>query len=125
MNQSLVSRAALFLQPVQEVYDKSWTKGGYPAQSCWGCRFGADVVTRLPFHSVLDAGTGNGALVRLMRKHGALRLSNYCGDRLQVMLCALLVRPPYMTPCYQVCASALRTPHRVIALINTTSTLLT
>lgn len=54
----------------QEVYDKSWTEGGYPAQSCWGCRFGAEVVARLPFHSMLDAGTGNGHLVRLMRKHG-------------------------------------------------------
>ena len=61
----------------QDVYDASWTKGGYPAQSCWGCRFGADVVTRLPFHSVLDAGTGNGALVRLMRKQGA------CSDGLR------------------------------------------
>ena len=56
--------------PVQEVYDKSWTQGGYPAQSCWGCRFSVDIATRLPFNSVLDAGTGNGALVRLMRRHG-------------------------------------------------------
>jgi hypothetical protein len=54
----------------QEVYDKSWLAGGYPKQSCWGCRFGVDVVARLPFHSVLDAGTGNGGLVRLMREHG-------------------------------------------------------
>lgn len=54
----------------QEIYDKSWLAGGYPKQSCWGCRFGVDVITRLPFHSVLDAGTGNGALVRLMREHG-------------------------------------------------------
>lgn len=53
----------------QEIYDKSWLAGGYPKQSCWGCRFGVDVITRLPFHSVLDAGTGNGALVRLMREH--------------------------------------------------------
>ena len=28
------------------------------------------MVTKLPFHNVLDAGTGNGALVRLMRDHG-------------------------------------------------------
>ena len=54
----------------QEVYDKSWLAGGYPKQSCWGCRFGVDVIARLPFHSVLDAGTGNGGLVRLMREHG-------------------------------------------------------
>ena len=54
----------------QEVYDKSWLAGGYPKQSCWGCRFGVDVITRLPFHSILDAGTGNGGLVRLMREHG-------------------------------------------------------
>jgi 2-polyprenyl-3-methyl-5-hydroxy-6-metoxy-1,4-benzoquinol methylase len=52
------------------VYDKSWLAGGYPKQSCWGCRFGVDVIARLPFHSVLDAGTGNGGLVRLMREHG-------------------------------------------------------
>lgn len=52
------------------MYDKSWLAGGYPKQSCWGCRFGVDVIARLPFHSVLDAGTGNGGLVRLMREHG-------------------------------------------------------
>jgi len=54
----------------QEVYDKSWLAGGYPKQSCWGCRFAPQVITKLPFHNVLDAGTGNGALVRLMRDHG-------------------------------------------------------
>lgn len=54
----------------QGVYDKSWTQGGYPRQSCWGCRFGADVVARLQFHTMLDAGTGNGAMVRQMREQG-------------------------------------------------------
>ncbi len=54
----------------QEVYDKSWLAGGYPKQSCWGCRFAVDVIARLPFHTVLDAGTGNGALVRMMRAPG-------------------------------------------------------
>eukprot|EP00898_Chlorokybus_atmophyticus_P007123 jgi/Chlat1/7411/Chrsp6S07435 len=54
----------------EDVYDKTWTQGGYPSQSCWGCRFGADVMSRLKFHSVLDAGTGNGAMVRLLRSHG-------------------------------------------------------
>ena len=54
----------------QEVYDKSWTQGGYPSQSCWGCRFASDIVSRIKFHSVLDAGTGNGSLIRLMRSHG-------------------------------------------------------
>lgn len=39
-------------------------------QSCWGCRFAVDVTTRLQFHTMLDAGTGNGALVRLMREQG-------------------------------------------------------
>jgi 2-polyprenyl-3-methyl-5-hydroxy-6-metoxy-1,4-benzoquinol methylase len=29
-----------------------------------------DVTTRLQFHTMLDAGTGNGALVRLMREQG-------------------------------------------------------
>lgn len=56
--------------PYQKVYDSSWINGGYPIQSCWGCRFAVDIITRVPFHSVLDAGAGNGALVRLMRKHG-------------------------------------------------------
>merc|ERR1711966_2568 len=56
--------------PYQGVYDKTWTQGGYPSQSCWGCRFASDVVSRLTFHSVLDAGTGNGNMVRLMREHG-------------------------------------------------------
>lgn len=54
----------------QDVYDKTWTQGGYPSQSCWGCRFAVDVMHKLQFHTVLDAGTGNGALVRLMRDHG-------------------------------------------------------
>lgn len=27
----------------QEVYDKSWLAGGYPKQSCWGCRFAPQV----------------------------------------------------------------------------------
>ncbi|KAK9823726.1 hypothetical protein WJX72_004952 [[Myrmecia] bisecta] len=54
----------------QQVYDATWTQGGYPRQSCWGCRFATDVVQKLQFHTVLDAGTGNGALVRLLREHG-------------------------------------------------------
>mmetsp|Transcript_27472 Transcript_27472/g.60030 ORF Transcript_27472/g.60030 Transcript_27472/m.60030 type:complete len:326 (-) Transcript_27472:548-1525(-) len=54
----------------QELYDKTWTQGGYPSQSCWGCRFAVDVVEKMKFHTLLDAGTGNGALVRLMREHG-------------------------------------------------------
>lgn len=53
----------------QELYDKTWTQGGYPSQSCWGCRFAVDVIEKLKFHTVLDAGTGNGALTRLMREH--------------------------------------------------------
>jgi hypothetical protein len=62
------------------VYDKSWLAGGYPKQSCWGCRFGVDVIARLPFHSVLDAGTGNGGLVRLMREHGKYDLHCSAAD---------------------------------------------
>jgi len=54
----------------QSVYDKTWTEGGYPRQSCWGCRFAVDVISKLQVHTILDAGTGNGALVRLMREHG-------------------------------------------------------
>lgn len=54
----------------QELYDKTWTQGGYPSQSCWGCRFAVDIIEKLKFHTVLDAGTGNGALTRLMREHG-------------------------------------------------------
>jgi len=45
----------------QAVYDKTWTSSGYPAQSCWGCRFATDVIAKLKFHTILDAGTGNGA----------------------------------------------------------------
>jgi len=54
----------------QGVYDKSWTEGGYPRQSCWGCRFAPDLVAKLQFHTSLDAGTGNAAMVRMMRGHG-------------------------------------------------------
>lgn len=51
-------------------YDDAWTKGGYPAQSCWGCRFVLEVVTRLGSELILDAGTGNGAVVRKLRDLG-------------------------------------------------------
>mmetsp|Transcript_18579 Transcript_18579/g.44420 ORF Transcript_18579/g.44420 Transcript_18579/m.44420 type:complete len:323 (+) Transcript_18579:194-1162(+) len=54
----------------QELYDKTWTEGGYPRQSCWGCRFATDVIHKVKAHTILDAGTGNGALVRLLREHG-------------------------------------------------------
>ena len=54
----------------QNLYDQTWTKGGYPAQSCWGCRFATEVVNKVEFNTMLDAGTGNGALVRMMRSHG-------------------------------------------------------
>lgn len=40
----------------QALYDETWTKGGYPAQSCWGCRFGPDLVGAVDFSTVLDAG---------------------------------------------------------------------
>lgn len=83
---------------VQEVYDKSWLAGGYPKQSCWGCRFGVDVIARLPFHSVLDAGTGNGGLVRLMREHGAHRVEAMyltpCSVHAVSMQCALHAMQP-------------------------------
>ena len=31
----------------QELYDKTWTEGGYPRQSCWGCRFATDVLHKV------------------------------------------------------------------------------
>lgn len=31
----------------QELYDKTWTEGGYPRQSCWGCRFATDVIHKV------------------------------------------------------------------------------
>lgn len=43
----------------QAKYDKMWTgSSSYQKGSCWGCRFVGDVVTKLDFHTVLDAGTG-------------------------------------------------------------------
>lgn len=36
-----------------------WTGNrSYAQNSCWGCRFVGDVVSKLPFETVLDAGTG-------------------------------------------------------------------
>lgn len=52
------------------MYDKSWLDGGYPKASCWGCRFAADVIARNPAHTILDAGAGNGVLLRQLRAHG-------------------------------------------------------
>lgn len=43
----------------QELYDNMWTgQHTYQRLSCWGCRFVADVVGRLDFTTVLDAGAG-------------------------------------------------------------------
>ncbi|PSC75409.1 methyltransferase type 11 [Micractinium conductrix] len=55
----------------QGKYDQMWTgKQTYQKNSCWGCRFAGDVVARIDFHTVLDAGTGNGGSVRAMRLRG-------------------------------------------------------
>ncbi|KAI3427120.1 hypothetical protein D9Q98_007057 [Chlorella vulgaris] len=54
-----------------ELYDQMWTgKHTYRRNGCWACRFAPDIVARLPFETVLDAGTGNGQMVRWMRMHG-------------------------------------------------------
>ena len=38
-----------------------WTgENTYHKGSCWGCRFVGDLVTKLDFHTVLDAGAGAG-----------------------------------------------------------------
>eukprot|EP00959_Pyramimonas_sp_CCMP1952_P391406 8202667-Pyramimonas_sp.AAC.2 len=37
--------------------------------SCWGCRFAVDVVEKMKFHTLLDAGTGNGALTSRSCSH--------------------------------------------------------
>ena len=43
----------------QAKYDKMWTgSSSYQKGSCWGCRFVGDIATKLDFHTVLDAGTG-------------------------------------------------------------------
>lgn len=43
----------------QELYDSMWTgQHTYQRLSCWGCRFAMDVVGRLNFTTVLDAGAG-------------------------------------------------------------------
>lgn len=63
--------ARCFVEKVH--YDALWSSGTYPARSCWGCRFGARLVSLLPpgeFRSALDVGAGNGQLVRLLRAQG-------------------------------------------------------
>jgi hypothetical protein len=40
------------------------TAHSYAQNSCWGCRFVGDVVTKLNFSTALDAGTGNGQVGR-------------------------------------------------------------
>ncbi|EFN53631.1 hypothetical protein CHLNCDRAFT_136324 [Chlorella variabilis] len=56
----------------QALYDRMWTASNhsYAQNSCWGCRFVADVVAKVEFDSVLDAGTGNSQVVRAMRRRG-------------------------------------------------------
>ena len=45
----------------QEKYEQMWTGDNtYQKGSCWGCRFVGDLVTKLDFHTVLDAGAGAG-----------------------------------------------------------------
>ena len=49
------------------------------AQSCWGCRFAVDVVEKMKFHTLLDAGTGSGALVSYLFAFVVSRLSSSPG----------------------------------------------
>lgn len=39
----------------QELYDKTWTEGGYPRQSCWGCRFATDVIHKVSRDAVVES----------------------------------------------------------------------
>ncbi|KAK3289468.1 hypothetical protein CYMTET_3080 [Cymbomonas tetramitiformis] len=51
------------------VYDRAWTHD-YPRLSCWGCHFFGKLADLVSFHTVLDAGTGNGMGVRMLRALG-------------------------------------------------------
>eukprot|EP00854_Cymbomonas_tetramitiformis_P018816 gene18816-22481_t len=51
------------------VYDRAWTHD-YPRLSCWGCQFYGKLAELVSFHTVLDAGTGNGMGVRMLRGLG-------------------------------------------------------
>lgn len=56
---------------LREIYDNVW-KRSYSNKSiaCWSCRFGSEVANRLGVNTVLDAGAGNGGLIRLLRQEG-------------------------------------------------------
>lgn len=86
----------------QAKYDKMWTgNSSYQKGSCWGCRFVGDVATKLDFHTVLDAGTGEvaaGLIVWAARKSGrpAMQLHR-CLITSPFLMC-MPACPPLMTP---------------------------
>ncbi|KAK3270874.1 hypothetical protein CYMTET_20745 [Cymbomonas tetramitiformis] len=51
------------------VYDRAWARD-YPRLSCWGCQFYGRLTNLVQFHTALDAGTGNGMGVRMLRALG-------------------------------------------------------
>jgi len=82
-------------------YDEAWTKGGYPAQSCWGCRFVKDVIRRLestgtPIRHILDAGTGNCALVRKLRNMGLQAVGIELSEEAMTQSCPDLLKEGFV-----------------------------
>jgi len=50
-------------------YSSVWS-GVYPKLSCWSCHFYGRLTEMVRFHTVLDAGAGNGMGVRMLRSLG-------------------------------------------------------
>lgn len=82
----------------QSIYDATWTQGGYPAQSCWGCRFAGDLVSKVAFHSVLDAGTFH-HIPRLHEEYSPVRcVSGHQPFSWAALHACLLARVPASRP---------------------------